>query len=93
MRYNLLRLKKYILLCFCFSQKRYLDWQVWLNVLVYNVRMKPAFPAHYIVENNGKKLFLCHKHMEQELRVGGKVVERFDGEIGCSVCSADRINS
>lgn len=55
--------------------------------------MKPTFPARYIVENNGKRIYLCKKHMDQELRVGGKYIESFEGEIGCEECSAEHINN
>lgn len=56
--------------------------------------MKATFPARFIVESNGDRRYLCRKHMEQEMRTGGKVIESFEGnEIGCDECSDERINN
>ena len=56
--------------------------------------MKPAFPAQFRVQKNGKTAPLCLKHMQRESQDEGTKVEKLpdDSEVGCSECSADRIN-
>ena len=53
------------------------------------------FLAKFVVKRDEKKLYLCLKHMEQELQSEDVAVEPLpdDSEIGCQECSADFINN
>lgn len=54
--------------------------------------MKYNFPATYVVEKDGRKIYVCYKHSLWYPE--GNAKELPDGSnASCEVCTVDRINS
>ena len=53
-------------------------------------------PAKFSLEKDGKKLYLCQKHLDQERRISdvGKIETLPEGSnIRCEECFVDAVNS